>query len=298
MQTDDFGTDTASADPGFDGGQDFAADPGPVETGETPDEHNGGGFNPAWGGLREAIGEDFFEAHAKPLLSEMDRNANSRITNLNSQLKSYESFKPFVEQQVNPSDLQQAFEVMQLIKEDPQQFYTFLGQRLGVDVAADAPEEEGDEAGFEAELPAHVQAQLEQLSQWQQQQQQAQEAQAFESQVATESKRLDEEMNAFLSRNPTWTESDLPELRQIQFDLSQRMAAEGIRRVATPDEAAEVLKNRYSAYQRRLGGGAPTPLPTSAGGNISSHGQFDPLTASKQELADQVVRDLLQQRTS
>ena len=114
--------------------------PGPGSTAGATPAPQSTGFNPAWEPLREAIGEDFFNTHAMPVLKGMDESAHTRITNLNNELKSFEGFKPFVEQGLTPQAIQQSMELAQLIEANPQQVYDFLGQHLGVAREEEEPE--------------------------------------------------------------------------------------------------------------------------------------------------------------
>lgn len=272
--------------------------PGPEATaGETPAQQPTG-INPAWLPLRDAIGEDFFEQHAHPILKGMDESANTRITNLNAELKNYEGFKPFIERGVTPDLLEQAMGLVQLVESDPQGFYNTLGQYLGqgAEGEQESLEEFGDGQENTADLPPHVQQQLEQALQFQQQfiqqQQQQQQEAAYQQQVEEEGQLLDREMSEFLQKNPSFTEEDKADLFRIQFDLSNSLAQRGIQRIATLDEAAQVLREQHARYARRFGGnGAPQTLPTTTGGNIPGQ-QPDVKKMSNQDFMNLIANDI------
>lgn len=269
--------------------------PGPESAaGEIPAQQPTG-INPAWEPLREAIGEDYFATHALPILKGMDESAHTRITYLNSQLKGFESFQPFVDQSVSADDLQMAMELRQLFETNPQGVYELLGQHLGLGQGTESEETLEELGQEEAVLPPHIQARIDQLEQFQQnfllqaqqQQQQAQQAQAIEA----EGQRLDQEMSDFLTKNPTFTESDKAELFRIQYELTMNLQQQGLNRMATLDEAAAILKDRFASYAQRFGGKVPSVLPTTTGGDIP--GQTPNVAKmSKQDLVDLVANDL------
>ena len=274
--------------------------PGPDATAGATPAQQPTGINPAWEPLREAIGEDFFNAHAMPVLKGMDESAHTRITNLNNELKGFEGFKPFVEQGLTPQAIQQSMELAQLIEANPQQVYDFLGQHLGV--AREEEEPEGLEqfgAGQDGamQLPQAVLDQLAASQQFQQQymaeQQQQQQMQQQAQWEAEANQQLDQEMSTFLQRNPTFTEADKGELFRAQYDLLKRLEAQGINRMPTLDEAAAELQQRAAYFTQRFGAGsgAPNPLPTTTGGDIPGQ-QPNLAKMSKNELNDLVAQTL------
>ena len=273
---------------------------GPEATaGETPAQQPTG-INPAWLPLREAIGEDFFEAHAMPVLKGMDESAHTRITNLSSELQGFEGYKPFVEQGVTPESLQQAMELAKLANEDPRQLYARLGEFLGetpVEDPAPTLDEFGAGQDGAAEIPPHIMARLEQAETFMQQQQLAQVQQQQEAEqariIAEESTKLDQEMATFLTNNPSFTEADKGELFRAQHELTQRLVAQGVHRIATLAEAAQAVNERAAYYRQRAGGGAAVPgaIPTTAGGDIPGQ-QPNTAKMSKQQMADLVAADI------
>lgn len=276
-----------------------APSPGPSEAGETPAVQDG--FNPAWTGLRDAIGEDHFDTFARPLLSEMDRNAQNRITALNTQLKGYEGYKPFTEAQIDPTRIENALAIADSLENEPERLYAFLKERFGEEVAADVTgvDDPTDVDQSEVQLPAAVQAQLTAFHEFQENairaaEQQEQE-ERFNQTVEQETARIDQEYVTFFERNPSYTDADKDELLQIQYELTRDLGERGLTRVATVDEAAGVLRDRREAYRQRFGGAqAPSTLPTSAGGSVApakrsvsdlSKDEFNALVAADLEAA-------------
>lgn len=232
------------------------------------------GINPAWIGLRDAIGEDHFATYAQPLLQEMDSNAHNRITNLNAQLKGYEGFQTFIDNDFTPDDIQTALDLVQMIGDDPKSLYDRLGAHLGITV--EEPEEGLEQFGSEQEetfqLPPALQQQLTQMQEFQtnwiaQQQQQAEQAEQERLQAQAE-QQFEQEMSNFLRDNPTWTEQDKDQLNSLRAQLTRDLQDRGLNRIASIEEAAAALAKQYAAFQTRFGlpNGAPSTLPPTAGG--------------------------------
>ena len=273
--------------------------PGPDATAGATPAQQPTGINPAWEPLREAIGEDFFNAHAMPVLKGMDESAHTRITNLNNELKGFEGFKPFVEQGLTPQAIQQSMELAQLIEANPQQVYDFLGQHLGVALEEEPEGLEQFGAGQDGamQLPQAVLDQLAASQQFQQEymaeQQRQQEMQQQAQWEAEANRELDQQMSTFLQKNPTFTEADKGELFRAQYDLLKRLEAQGINRMPTLDEAAAELQQRAAYFTQRFGAGngAPSPLPTTTGGDIPGQ-QPNVAKMSKHDLNDLVAQTL------
>ena len=274
--------------------------PGPDATAGAAPAPQSTGINPAWEPIREVLGDDLFNVNVRPHLQKMDESAHTRITNLNNELKSFEGFKPFVEQGLTPQAIQQSMELAQLIEANPQQVYDFLGQHLGVAPVEEEPEGlEQFGAGQDGamQLPQAVLDQLAASQQFQQQYYAEQQERAqMEQQAQWEAeatRELDQQMSTFLQRNPTFTEADKGELFRAQYDLLKRLEAQGINRMPTLDEAAAELQQRAAYFTQRFGAGngAPNPLPTTTGGDIPGQ-QPNVAKMSKHDLNDLVAQTL------
>ena len=255
------------------------------------------GINPAWVPLRDAIGDDFFNAHAKPLLAQMDESANSRITSLGGQLKAFEPYKQLIDDGVSMEDIQTALTAAQLINSDPKGFVEMLNGYIDPEdaQAANLLDPEGEEGGDQTgqmELPAEIQAQLSQIAQFQQQQAEQQQQQEFEAQVAEADRQILEETNAYISATPHFTESDIPELMSIRSELTRVLQDRGMNRLATLEEAGQVLTERFKSYQGRFGNdSAPRTLAPGAGGAPTPN-PVDTAKMSKSETIDLVAARL------
>lgn len=268
--------------------------PGPEGiAGETPASQPTG-INPAWEPLREAIGDEFFQGVALPILSDMDKSAHTRITNLNAQLKGYEGYKPFVEQGLSPDEINRMVKLNDWLSTDPQGFYNEMGTHFNFASQAEEEEPEGLDAfgaGQEnaAEIPPHIQAQLDQFREFQEQQVAAQEQQAqqeaYQAEFDSEMSRLETEMTEFLRTNPTFTVGDRAELTRIQLELTRELSEQGINRTATVAEAAAKLTERAAYYAGRGGQQAPNTFPTTSGGSVQQK-PVDTSKMSKQEITD------------
>ena len=297
METEDGTVAPEIADPT--GSPDLTASaPGPeADAGEAPAPQQPS-INPAWAPMRDVLGEDIFDVNVMPHLQKFDEAANTRITNLNAQLKSFEGYAPFVEQGIDPSSIEMAMNLVKMIESDPKAFYAQLGEHLGVGGEEDPETLENFGAGQEnaMEVPPHIQAQLEQLQQFQQQvlereqqqQMEAQQAQAIEA----AGQEIDREMSEFLQKNPSFTEEDKGELFRMQYELTKQLEARGIQRMATIEEAAAAFNERAAYYRSRGNAGAPSTLPTTAGGDIPSQ-RPNVAKMGKQDFTELIANDLL-----
>lgn len=286
-----FDTSTEVAEP--------AGGPGPDSSaGETPAQQPTG-INPAWAPIRDVLGEDLFDVNVAPHLQKFDEAAQTRITNLTSELKGFEGYKSFVEQGISPDAIEQAMQIRQLLESNPQEVYARLGEYFG---QGQESQEEGLEnfgAGQEnaAEVPPHLQAQLDQLTQFQQQViQQQQEAQMQAQQNAAIEEagaQLDKDMDDFLNGNTMFSAEDRSELFRIQHELTLMNERKGLSRMATPAEAGQVLSAKFAEYRQRFGGGAgaPSVISPTAGGDIQPSAP-DVGKLSKQGMAELIENDL------
>lgn len=97
--------------------------------GEIQQENNGG--NPAWQELYDVLPSNLHTIVA-PVLDKWESGSQSKIQQYAEQIKPYESYKPFVENNVPADRIEQALQVAQLIDADPKAFLaqmqTFYGE--------------------------------------------------------------------------------------------------------------------------------------------------------------------------
>lgn len=91
------------------------------------DETSGTGINPAWNELLETLPSSL-HSQVTPHLSKWDQNFQSKINEVHSQ---YEPYKPFIENEVNPEQIQYALGVLNAIEENPQQVFEALRAYIG-----------------------------------------------------------------------------------------------------------------------------------------------------------------------
>lgn len=96
-------------------------------------------LNPAWNPLLEKIPDQNLQKLIMPTLKEWDQNYNQGIQKVHSQ---YAAFKPFLDAQVPPEDLNNAMMVYQALQEDPQKVIEALMEWSGYE---GAPSEQGPE---------------------------------------------------------------------------------------------------------------------------------------------------------
>ena len=86
--------------------------------------------NPAWDPFFQAL-PDSLHGQVRPVLSEWDRNVQSRIDSVHQE---YASWKPFLENQVDPDTAAYALQVLDSINERPLDFISAVAQHFELDL--------------------------------------------------------------------------------------------------------------------------------------------------------------------
>jgi len=232
---------------------------GPVETAEASPEVDSSGGNPAWESLRTKLDPVSFHS-IQDDLKNFDKNAESRISSLNQQLKEYSGLG-------SPEQLQNYSAIAQRLDTEPEVIYNALGEFLKQNgrlpetakEMQDAVDEEAtDEYGEAPEDPRW--AQLEQ------QQQQMQQFLAQQEQVKVQQEAdsaLEQEIGTLKQAHPDFSEDDVREvLMRAAFQLQSSGKAGKLSDVA--QEYVDKTVNRIRAVPRP-GDSAPKLLPTSGG---------------------------------
>jgi hypothetical protein len=121
VATEDIGQESAPEAPVID------AAPEDHSQGEiAPPEQSESQGHPAWAPIREALGDPFFHK-IQPHLAEFDKQAQTRITELNSR---YSPWKDMDTNGVTPDTVRQAFQTLQEIQANPADFYSRLHAHL------------------------------------------------------------------------------------------------------------------------------------------------------------------------
>jgi hypothetical protein len=233
---------------------------GPVE--ETTEQQTSGetGGNPAWDSLRSKLDPVSFH-NIQEDLKTFDKNAESRISSLNQQLKQYNELG-------SPEQLQNYAAIAQRLDTEPEVIYNALGEFLKqngrlpetAQEMQDAVDEEeatneNDEAPVDPRL-AQLEQQTQQMQEFLSQQEQMRIQQ--EADVA-----LEQEINELKQAHPDFTEDDVREvLMRAAFQLQSNGKAAKLSDVA--QEYVDKTVNRIRAVPRP-GDSAPRLLPTSGG---------------------------------
>jgi len=232
---------------------------GPV--GETTEQQTSGdaGGNPAWDSLRSKLDPVSFHS-IQDDLKNFDKNAESRISSLNQQLKQYNELG-------SPEQLQNYATIAQRLDTEPEIIYNALGEFLKQNGRMPETEAElqtavDDEEAFGTdETPTDPR-----IAQLEQQQQQMQNFLAQQENVRIQyeaDSALDQEINELKKAYTDFSEEDVKEvLMRAAFQLQSSGKPTKLADVA--QEYVEKTVNRIRAVPRP-GDSAPRLLPTSGG---------------------------------
>lgn len=227
---------------------------GPVETAEAPAESTSG--NPAWESVRTKLDPVSFHAIEEEL-KKWDKNAESRISSLNQQLKSYSELG-------SPEQLQNYVAIAQKLDSEPETVYQALGEFLKQNGRLPETEKELQDAVDEQEENQDViDPRLAQLEQQQEQMRQFLEQQEMVRIQQEADASLEREIAELKAAQPSFTDDDIKEvLMRAAFQLQSGNKAVKLADVA--NEYLEKTVNRIRAVPRP-GDSAPRLLPTSGG---------------------------------
>lgn len=229
---------------------------GPVETVEAPAESTSSG-NPAWESVRTKLDPVSFHA-IEDELKKWDKNAESRISSLNQQLKGYSELG-------SPEQLQNYVAIAQKLDSEPEVVYQALGEFLKQNGRLPQTEAELQEAVDDQEESNEnvVDPRLAQLEQQQEQMRQFLEQQEMVRIQQEADATLDQEIAELRAKQPDFGEDDIKEiLMRAAFQLQSGNKA--VRLADVANEYLEKTVNRIRAVPRP-GDSAPRLLPTSGG---------------------------------
>ena len=228
---------------------------GPVEAAETPDVSGG---NPAWDSLRTKLDPISFRA-IEDDLKNFDKQAESRISSLNQQLKSYSELG-------SPEQLQNYSVIAQKLDTEPEVIYNALGEFLKQNGRLPETEKELQSAVDDQEANQDQPQEDPRLAQLEQQQQMMQNFLMQQQQMQIEQEAdvaLDKEVNELKQAYPEFTNEDVREvLMRTAFKFQQTGKSAKLADVAK--EYMDNTVNRIRAVPRP-GDSAPRLLPTSGG---------------------------------
>lgn len=110
-------------------------------------EDQGTGLNPAWNDLLQEVPSSLHST-ITPHLQKWDKNYQEGIGKVHSQ---YESYKPFVDQGIDPEQLQYGLQLLEAFNTRPEQIYEALKQHFGEDAANQVVDELETEQGQQSE---------------------------------------------------------------------------------------------------------------------------------------------------
>lgn len=233
---------------------------GPVE--ETTEQQTSGdtGGNPAWDSLRSKLDPVSFH-NIQDDLKNFDKNAESRISSLNQQLKQYNELG-------SPEQLQNYAAIAQRLDTEPEVIYNALGEFLKQNGRLPETQQEMQDAVDEEEATSgNDEAPVDpRLAQLEQQTQQMQEFLAQQEQMRIQQEAdvaLGQEIDELKQAHPDFSEDDVREvLMRAAFQLQSSGKAAKLSDVA--QEYVDKTVNRIRAVPRP-GDSAPRLLPTSGG---------------------------------
>lgn len=296
MSVDLEGADNTGADSGDDNFPDFSSfslsdtdstdTTGDEPTGtEQPGSGDADGDNPKWAPILGVVPE-MFHSQIKPLLKEQDRAVNARFQELASERQQYEAYKPFIEQQVTPQQIQQALQITRNLNEYPVETMERLRDHLiqtGQYKAAEAVQEdiEDNTEDGEESLPPNIARQMEQFRQDQQN---------FFQNVEAQRKAQEQAQGVYEARQQL--DSQLASLTQ-KYSLSPDAQREILQRALAKNQltgqpvdlqdAFDEFANLLSAASRQArpaprvmptGGGLPGAQPTKRVSEMSQEERF------------------------
>jgi hypothetical protein len=233
---------------------------GPVgETTEQQTPHEESGGNPAWDSLRTKLDPVSFH-NIQEDLKNFDKNAESRISSLNQQLKQYNELG-------SPEQLQNYAAIAQRLDTEPEVIYNALGEFLKQNGRLPNTEAELQDAVDEEEATNESESTIDpRLAQLEQQQQMMQEFLAQQEQMRVQQEAdsaLEQEIGELKNAHPDFSEDDVREvLMRAAFQLQSTGKAAKLSDVA--QEYVDKTVNRIRAVPRP-GDSAPRLLPTSGG---------------------------------
>jgi transposase-like protein len=221
-------------------------------------------------------------------LKNFDKNAESRISSLNQQLKEYNELG-------SPEQLQNYATIAQRLDTEPEVIYNALGEFLKQNGRMPETEAELQDAVDEEEAFGTEEAPVDpRLAQLEQQQQQMQEFLAQQEQVRVQQEAdsaLEQEIGELKKAHPDFTEDDVREvLMRAAFQLQSSGKAGKLSDVA--QEYVDKTVNRIRAVPRP-GDSAPRLLPTSGG--VPAGQQATPLGKMSRNDVQSLIASSLEQ---
>lgn len=216
-------------------------------------------LNPAWNNLLSRVPQGL-HGQILPELQQWEKNYNQGIQKVHSQ---YAAYKPFLDQQIAPEQLNEAYMIRQALEQDPLKFVQALIEHYGLQLPTEQGQPNGDPQ--EEENPFD----LSQNPEWQNQQQivntmaQALLLQNQQAQEAQEDAELDSQFDAAKERHGEFDEDWV--MKHLYFSGADNVDE------ATMDEAIEAWKQHVqSVVQNYRSPSQNAPVIMGGGGGLPS----------------------------
>lgn len=243
---------------------------------------NGGGsetsesLNPAWNSLLEKL-PGALHPMVTPELKSWDQKFQEQLQQVHSQ---YEPYKPLIENQVPAESLQQAWQMFNLMNENPQLVFDQMKEYYGFGQDGQGPQEQQpnnpEENGFdfnnpEADITQHPKFQelaqnQQMLAQFLVEQQQQEATKQAEAQ-------LDQEISTVKEKYP-----HLDELQLLQVATGGNMS------ITQAAEQLNAMREQWLTESRR-----PAPQVFSGGSTVPAQQQPDPTKMSSKQTRETVA---------
>lgn len=226
--------------------------------------------NPAWAAHLDKF-PDPVKGIAREAFTEWDKNVQSRFDSLSKQ---YSPYKSFIDQKVNPDELQKAWGIAQMIQEDPQGFARTLAQYVGLNIqeAQQVLEQQQPMEEVDPQIAA-LQQSVQQLTDFISQQQQAAQTSQL---VQQHEQQIDSEFTALEAKHGKFS----PAIRNQILKEAMRISSV-TNKLVTMEEAYNSLDNfvqEVRSYARpgdlapsvlNSGNGIPVTTPNKTPGQLT-----------------------------
>jgi hypothetical protein len=230
-----------------------------------PEDNGTGGMNPAWSPLLDKLPEGFHGMVA-PVLRDWDKNFDSKLHEVQSK---FEPYQPFVEQGVDPDQLNAALEFYRMAEADPKAIYEQMGTFFGFGAGQGQDGQElsdGEEPFSLEEDELSKNPKFQELMQNQQAIAQVLLKQREQEEMALVEQQIETEVNSIKEAHPDLSEQE--ETMMFQLALSSKI---------TLTQAAEQLFSYKDQITQQFAQGRPTPPSVmSATGTVPGQTPIDP----------------------
>jgi hypothetical protein len=232
------------------GGQEFSGE-APQGQSEGLDTGGSSGINPAWNEMLQAIPEEY-HSQVTPHLQKWDKGVQDRFNQVHSQ---YDGYKPFVENEISPDEIQFAMGLLNAVNNDPLAVREAINswiEQEGIEKAQGEGQPQGEQGQQNGQFDLASHPEYQQMSQVVQEMAQILVNQREQEQQSQEDSELDQELSQLAEQHGEFDEP---------FVLS-RMAAGATGEQAVQEYqqfVQQVLSGQRKPGPKVLGGGGSLP---------------------------------------